>query len=398
MTRSVIHLAPSVGRPSFGLGPPPLNLARYQAVMGLNSGIYSADRQTELDWASANSGCPREQLSGFRQFGPGNVVFSPAMSRALWSAERCDLVHQHGTWTLQGLYASIWARRYRRPLVLAPHGSFTDWALAKSRFRKRLAWRLYQRWNLMCASAVHAVSRSEILETRRLGYKGPIAYIPNGISAEWIDNLADGDRFRAEFRIPAAARILLFLSRVSPKKGLGLLIDALERIDEIPVNWCLVIAGPDEFGYEAVIRSRVAASKIADRVHFVGGLFGQLKRDAFQAADIFVLPSYSEGAPFVVLEALGAGLPVITTKGSPWSRLVTEKCGWWVDIDAASMKSALVSAFGSDTTRLREMGERGRGLVRGEFAWEGLARRSLDLYNWLWGIGGVPSFVDRGVC
>ena len=128
---------------------------------------------------------------------------------------------------------------------------------------------------------------------------------------------------------------------------------------------------------------------------FVGPQFDQEKREAFAAADLFVLPSYSEGAPMTVLEALGAGVPVLTTKASPCEYLVTQHCGWWPEISESSIAEALKSALKQPIGELREMGKRGRDLVSDKYTWDKIAEQTLMLYDWLLERGPQPDFIVK---
>jgi glycosyltransferase involved in cell wall biosynthesis len=125
----------------------------------------------------------------------------------------------------------------------------------------------------------------------------------------------------------------------------------------------------------------------------VGPLHGQDKRDAFAAADLFVLPTHSEGSPMVVLEALGAGVPVLTTKGAPWADLVRHGCGWWTDISAGGIHDALRDALALSGTAWAAAGQRGRYLVAQKYSWAEIASKTIRLYGWLEGRVPTPDFV-----
>ena len=100
-----------------------------------------------------------------------------------------------------------------------------------------------------------------------------------------------------------------------------------------------------------------------------------------RAADLFVLPTYSENFGIAVAEALACGVPVITTKGAPWAGLLERNCGWWVDVTVDALAGALEEALAlSDDERLA-MGQRGSEWMRAEFGWEGIARRIVAGYE-----------------
>src|SRR5262249_29857480 len=125
-------------------------------------------------------------------------------------------------------------------------------------------------------------------------------------------------------------RKLVFLSRVHPKKGVDLLVRAWSAVSTRFPDWELDIIGPDEIGSMEAIR-RLVAELHAERVTFVGPLYGEEKWRALGSASAFVLPTHSENFGIAVAEALAVGVPAIVTRGAPWSGLEQERCGWWID-------------------------------------------------------------------
>jgi glycosyltransferase involved in cell wall biosynthesis len=149
----------------------------------------------------------------------------------------------------------------------------------------------------------------------------------------------------------------------------------------------------DEFGHQAELTKQIRALDLAKQVVFAGPQHGQEKRDAYAAADLFVLPTYSEGNPMVVLEALGAGIPVLTTKGAPWADLECYRCGWCCEISSAGIHGSLKEASGMTRNQLEDAGERGKALVRSKYNWSEIASKTIRLYDWLAGRCAQPEFV-----
>ena len=315
------------------------------------------------------------------------------MERAAQASFSVDVVHQHGIWTAISRATQLLRRRFGIPTVIAPHGSLEPWALERSRTKKTIALALYERENLARADCLHAVSEYEIPSFRSFGLTNPIAVIPNAISTGWIDSTGDSLAFRQAYSIDEGHRILLFLSRITPVKGLPLLLEAVARVrGEIP-DWRLVIVGGEELGHLSMLYKMITELGLGNMVSFTGALFGQAKRDAFAAAEVFVLPTRRDAAPIAVLEALGAGVPVITTKGAPWNDLVTHQCGWWVEPSADGLSRALVEALALDLRTLSRMGAQGRELVRNKYTWSKSSDMSLALYSWLLHQSPKPDFV-----
>lgn len=340
---------------------------------------------------------------------PFPVLASPALHRAplylspaaeRWARSRAagefDVLHQHGIWTAMSRVTRRWRQAHGRPTVIAPHGSLEPVALTYSRWKKRLALLWYERENLESASCLHATAEGEVEGFRAFGLRTPVAVMPNGVTLDASCAAGgNGDRFRAEHRLPRAARLLLYLSRVHPKKGLRDLVHAMSQVGEDMGGWHLVVAGPEEDGaYAAAVRASVARLGLSARVHWVGALYDDAKRDAFAAAELFVLPTLSENFAIVVAEALSAGVPALTTHGAlPWRLLETEGCGWWVPVGPASIAQALARGMALPSAALAAMGQRGVAVARATCRWSDTAARTVELYRWLLGQAPRPDFV-----
>ena len=392
---SVLHVTPDIGTASFGLGEVVLNLAREQSNQNCNALIWCMSKIEEIYRISASGRLGQDQVRTFPIVGPLRLAFSPAMIRAAIDLESAQgyVVHQHGLWTACSLVTNILHRRHHLPHIVAPHGSLDAWALRRSPRKKHIASIVYQDANLGSAACLHALADTEAAGFRAYGLRKPIAIIPNGISNAWLASTGDSLRFRQQFGIPTDNPVMLFLSRITPKKGLPMLLEAMSTMGGSLRDWWLVIAGADEFGHEVEVKALVEQFRLGDRVCFVGPVFGQVKRDAFAAADLFILPTHSEGAPMVVLEALGAGIPVLTTKGTPWRDLVAYRCGWWTDITVASIREALSDATHLTPQELAEIGARGKGLVSAKYTWSQVGQMTIALYEWLLKRGTRPPFV-----
>jgi glycosyltransferase involved in cell wall biosynthesis len=276
---------------------------------------------------------------------------------------------------------------------VAPHGSLEEYILNRSPWKKQLASLAYQSENLRCASCLHATSSNEAASFRRYGLTNPVAVISDGIPDAWLQSQGNAARFRARFSIRADQRLLIFLSRIHPKKGLPLLLEALARLCSQLANWSLFIAGPDEAGHQHELELLAAKLGVGGMIRFVGPLFGQDKRDAIAAADLFVLPTHSENFGIVVAEALGAGVPVLTTRGAPWEEIQTWHCGWWVDTSVIAIQEALLDATQRSKKELTVMGQHGKELVAQRYTWPRVAEQSVLLYQWLLGRSERPNFM-----
>lgn len=390
---NIVHVIHTVGAASYGPGQVVLHLAREQGTLGGRARIWCLAGEEERQWAADEIGCSAE-IEGFPLSFPRALRISRAMERkAGREAAGISVVHLHALWTGLSRTSSFLSSRREVPSVVSPHGALESWALKKSWWKKRIALTLYERRNLQGASCLHACSDQEVAGFREFGLKNPVAVIRNGIDQSWLESAGDAGRFREKFAIPAGKRILLYLSRITPVKGLPLLIDALSGLGRHLGDWTLVMAGGDEFGHLREVQEMIGRHRLESRVVFTGLITGQLKRDAFAAAELFVLPTRREAAPMVVLEALGAGVPVVTTKGAPWADLAQHRCGWWTDVEADAIRAALDVAMGMEPEELGRMGARGKELVAGKYSWATSAGMTMELYEWLQEKRDRPEFV-----
>jgi glycosyltransferase involved in cell wall biosynthesis len=308
--------------------------------------------------------------------------FSKGLSSALRSISH-DLIHVHGLWLMPNLYAGWAASRSHRPLIVSPRGMVSDAALQFSKMKKKLFWQFLQGPAYARAACWHATSQMEAEEIRAIGISAPIAVIPNGIDLPKIPELVGNN----------VMPTLLSLGRIHPKKGLDRLLHAWSRIASRHSEWSLRIAGPDEGDHSNQLR-QLASQLAAPRVHIEGPLYGEQKWKALAEARLFVLPSLSENFGLSVAESLGAGTPVISTKGAPWSGLVDHHCGWWIDHGVESLAAALDQAMSQPTDILTKMGEHGRDWMSQDFSWYKVATSMLALYYWNIKGGPVPEFVS----
>lgn len=381
---NVIHTIPSLG--ISGGGPPRSvsQLCDALIAQSLNVSILTAvdenDPVVELH--------PSINLMKLNSFGPSTLsrLKASGFRDALFHAKNSlglDVVHQHGIWLRSSHDVTSFAFKNRLPLVVSPRGMLEPWALNNSRWKKKAAWLLYQQKDLEKVSAFHATAYSEAESIRRLGFKQPVAVIPNGVE---LPKPKTGNR-KTGNRVKTA----LFLSRINPKKGLPMLLDAWKKL--APADWRLVIAGNDDSNHMPELECQIAELGLSDQVELVGPLFAEAKEVAYRNADLFVLPSYSENFGIVVTEALGYQLPVLTTTGCPWQELEAHGCGWWVDPTLEGIQSGLNEALGTKNEELAVMGKRGRRLVESKYQWPGIAERMLEFYEWILNGGQQPDFV-----
>ena len=392
----ILHLIPSIGTSSGGLGPVALGFSREQKRLGCNPTIWTLEPSSVTKEFAASNGLNINDIKSFNALGPRQFCYTPAMEQeaATKNGAIFDVLHQHSIWTLISRVAIRWRNNCGHPTILTPHGTLEEYALKRSSWKKKIALAAYEMDNLRNATCLHATAISELNSFRKFGLRNPIAVIPNGIPEDVLNKKGDADRFRTSYAIPSDKRILLFLSRINPKKGLPMLFTAINQLNDMFDNWMLVIAGfEDVSGYQLELKKLANKLNLSNKIKFVGPLFCAAKEDAFAAADIFVLPTHSENFGIVVTEALASGVPVLTTYGAPWEELRLHNCGWWVEISEQGVYDALCEAIGKSKKELMTMGERGKLLVKSKYTWPKATQMTIELYNWLLGRCERPDFV-----
>ncbi|WP_440997942.1 glycosyltransferase [Arhodomonas sp. SL1] len=370
-----VHVVPHVSAEASG---PSYSVPRLcQALAGLG-------HEVELSCLGAGRKVEGVTIDEHKQW-PVLGRFAPSSShpRALRKkAGEVDVIHNHGLWSMVNV-ATGWVVPGRgAKLVVSPRGTLSEWALNRSSTAKRALWPL-QRRALAKADMLHATSEDEYADIRRLGLSAPVLLSPNAVDVP--DRLPDSDGSRKE-------RTLLFLSRLHPKKGVDRLLHSWASLERRYPGWQLRIVGigPSEYEEELTSLSRKLGLR---RAAFVGPLYGEDKAEAYTNADLFVLPTHSENFGLAVAEALAHGVPVIVSKGAPWSRVESQGCGWWVDNDVESLTHALGAAMSLPAEDRLAMGLRGREWMGEEFSWDSVARDMERAYRWLLDGGGLPSCV-----
>lgn len=369
----VAHTVSSLNNASAGPTYSVPGLARGQADLGVSVTLHSLEGRPVLGGDGVADIRHRRDLAHIpvlRRLGA-----SRGMRRSL-AKGGYDLIHTHGLWLMANNY-----RVEDTAFVISPRGMLSEVALTFSPLKKRAVGLICQQRSLKAASLFHATAQEELEDIRSYGLHQPVAVIPNGIDIPVLETRASSPR-----------RKLITLGRVHPKKGLVGLISAWARVAPQFPDWDLEIIGPDQNNHRSALEAQARDLGVT-RLTFRNAVHGREKQRLMAAADLFILPSLSENFGITVAESLALSVPVIATKGTPWSGLEVQSCGLWVNHSPEELAGAMAHAMSLPSSELERMGCNGRAWMEREFSWAGIAAMTLSAYRWILGQGDRPDFV-----
>ncbi|MGA9382835.1 MAG: hormogonium polysaccharide biosynthesis glycosyltransferase HpsP [Phormidium sp.] len=362
-----------------------------QMVLGLSAALAKAGIEVTILTTNSNGdagqppldvplNCPVEQdgyqiryfrCSPFRRY-----KFSLDLLQWLKSnAKNYDLAHIHALFSPVCSIAATIARKQKLPYILRPLGTLDPADLRKKKLVKQIYAALLEKPNITGASAIHFTSLEEAKVSERFGVKTTDLVIPLGV------NLPTPEKEETEFaNLPSP--VILFMSRVDPKKGLDLLIPALQNLANSGIDFHFVLAGsnPQDPEYEENIRSQILAA-LPNKVTITGFVTGDRKLSLLQNSDLFVLPSYYENFGIAVVEAMAAGTPVCISRGVYiWSDILTAEAGWVCDQTLTSLTETLRLAL-QDPTEIKRRGLKAKELTIKNYSWQAIAEQTIQAYQ-----------------
>ena len=304
-----------------------------------------------------------------------NVVGEPELASA-------QVVHFHGLWQPRHSSLSRELRARNVPFIISPHGMLEPWAWRHKRWKKLPYFLLRESAHLAGASCLLATNEGEAQRIRRFFPHGNVVALPLGLTG---DTRPDYVHAREQLGWKPNERVLLFLARIHPVKGLDLLLHALAEASQDSLtresSTRLVIVGGGDADYVAGLRSFCEKNAAAlPRVEWLGEIWGDARWSYFQGADLFCLPSHTENFGLAALEACQVGTPVLTTTATPWAGELGNGRGFVSEPNSASVHCALEEFFAKpviDGIQRKALSD----WAWEKFHWRVLAPRYIELYR-----------------
>ncbi|MGB7713051.1 MAG: hormogonium polysaccharide biosynthesis glycosyltransferase HpsP [Microcoleus sp.] len=296
------------------------------------------------------------------------------------NARQFDLAHIHALFSPVTTLAATIARYHHLPYIIRPCGMLDPADLQKKKLLKQIYGTVLEGPNLAGAAAIHFTSKEEAKISERFGWdctsKMSVPQdlvIPLGVTAGLLPQ-----RLRKS-QVP----IILFMSRIEPKKGLDLLVPALESILEAGIEFQFILAGsnPQDADYETEIKLKIQNSILAKYTTITGFVGGDLKNELLTNADLFVLPSYYENFGIAVAEAMAAGVPVAISDRIHIAEDIREaEAGWVGPLEVGAIANLIKSAL-LDPEERKRRGLNGKEYAKKHYNWEAIAQQTIDAYQ-----------------
>lgn len=292
-----------------------------------------------------------------------------------------DIAHIHALFSPLSTFSAKVCYQQKLPYILRPLGTLDPKDLAKKKILKYIYGYTFEKNNLKNSALLHFTSAREAEISVTFGEKINKAIMPLGVNIE--PNLTNNDFIYDKFALPRDKILILFMSRIEPKKGLNLLIPCLNKLALSNQEFHFILAGsnPQDQDYEEKIKAEIKQSPLEKCTTITGFVRGENKQALLEIADLFVLPSYYENFGIAVVEASARRLPVVISDQVYISDTIQEyNAGWVCKLTEDDLSQQLTLALASEAER-KQRGENGFNLVQEEYTWVAGAEKIIKIYQ-----------------
>jgi glycosyltransferase involved in cell wall biosynthesis len=389
----VLHVIPSISMIRGGPSLAVIEIVKYLCLEGVDTEIATTN-DSGPDLLDVPLGFLQDykgvRVRFFSRFSPFISIvrefgFTVGLTLWLWQHLRdYDVVHIHAIFSYPSTIAMAIARIQNIPYFVSPHGMLCDWSLQQGRLKKLVYLSLIERINLDCSQSIILNSTQEQKELEVLGWNLSSIIVPHGL--ELLTPIANArEKLHQMLNIPLETPVILFLSRLHPKKGLDYLIPALAKLRDLVhgrnSNFAFVLAGSGSVEYETELDCLLQKNNLVDCTYKLGFVEGDKKNICLQGADLYVLTSHSENFGISVLEALASGTPALVTPGVALADLVkSQNLGWVVQLEVEGIAATIQEILESPDT-IKQKGDRATEYVIENYSWGRIAASLLKIYR-----------------
>ena len=381
----VLHVIPSVSERSGGPATAIIPMCRALLRQGIEVLLITTDAGLRHESATKRHKKHKRVFEVAEYKGVPAIFFPSQLGEsfkysrplALWlssNIQNFDLAHIHAVFNHSSMAAAHVCYKAGVPYLIRPLGTLDPWSMTQKSFRKRLFWQVSGKGMLRRAAAVHYTTEAEKRATETIFKLNHGKVIALGIETKPATTLSR-DKLAQHFPALAGDPYVLVLSRLHPKKGLDVLIDAFLSLPPKFARWRLVLAGDGPSDH--VSKLKTASS---DRVLFTGWLDGERKDALLSCASLLALPSHQENFGLCVIEALSHSVPVLLSPHVNLAeQIVLANAGWIATVDKNSLAARLAQAL-EDEEELVRRGRAGKELSQ-KYSWESAAQGLVELYG-----------------
>lgn len=371
----MVHVVEDVSAISGGVPAVVRQLSQRLALQGVNVNIVHAVGDPGVLPVGVESfAFPPKGLGRLWSWGDG--LKDGIVRLSAHQAGLAPIFHLHGVWSAPHYFAAKSAHCSGVPFVVTAHGMLEPWLWEQQGWRvhvkKQVYWKMLAYPVLKSASVIHAITPMEQQHLRVLFPKNHIEVIPNAID---MDEFSEHGLVEVE-----RERLILFLGRIEPKKGVDILLHAFAKA-KIDRDWRVAIIGPVwSQAYQHELEQIVAENNLAACVTFVGPVFGEEKINWIRKAWVMAVPSHSEVVGLVNLEAAAYRLPTITTHQTglyDWEA----GGGMLIKPNVLDMQTALEQACSWSVSERTDRGVLSRRLVEENYSWKAVMPLWMSLYE-----------------
>jgi poly(glycerol-phosphate) alpha-glucosyltransferase len=321
----------------------------------------------------------------YKPFGFKKIGFNPFFLKNL-NKSNADIGHIHSLWSYTTYALYKWSKKNNKPYLLSVNAYLFDSALSQSKIIKKLALYLGIRKVIKHASCIHVNTMNEYEAVRALGYTNPISIISNGVQ---LPNLNNDHLSSPWLKIENTKnkKILLYLSRIHPQKGIQLLVDSWKELRDSMLlsDWHLVIVGfqKEKSLFENTIIDMVDNYNLNNSVTMLSGQFDESMKACYSHCSGFILPSFNEGSSIAALNALAFSKPTVITNGCNITNAIENGSAIGIETNIESIKNGILTLIEMTDSERENLGQKGRLLVEENYTWESVSDQFFEIYSWL---------------